>query len=292
MKAFVLGHPIEHSLSPVLHSAAYEVLGADILYGRRDTQVHELASRFQELQAPGDLRGLSVTMPLKAAMVGEVDELTDFARSVGVVNTVYWRAGKAIGHNTDVSGIVNALHHAGAQFENTGVPAILGGGGTATAAVAALVSMGARSIDVFVRDPQRAQGVQDVADRLGAQIRYRAIESYAEHYGSYEVTISTLPAGAADQFASKLAGELRGAVLLDVSYDPWPSKIAHAFEAAGGTIVSGKEMLMYQGYEQVRLFAPDEFAEAAGRELEVLNAMCRALDLAERQTLPLEIERL
>lgn len=292
MKAFVLGHPIEHSLSPVLHSAAYEVLGADIRYERRDTQERELPERFRELQTGGELCGLSVTMPLKSAIMKQVDELTDFARSVGVVNTVYWRKGKAIGHNTDVSGIVNALRFAGASQASDRVPAILGGGGTATAAVAALVFMGAQEIDVFVRDSSRATRVQDVANRLGVQIRYLPLASYKESYQNYRVAISTLPAGAADAFAENISDNLSGAVLLDVSYDPWPSKIARAIEAAGGVVVSGKEMLMYQGFEQVKLFIGKGVADVLDQELEVLNAMCRALGLPERSQMPIPVAQL
>lgn len=286
MKAFVLGQPIEHSLSPVLHSAAYEVLGADISYGRREVGRRGLPEVFAGLVAGGDLAGLSVTMPLKFAIIAELDRLTDFAQTVGVVNTVFWRQGLAWGHNTDVSGIVNALLFAGARLSPGRAPAILGGGGTATAAVAALVALGASSVDVFVRDAVRAGGVAEVASRLGIEVNYLPLESFPGVAARYEAVISTLPSGAADSLAGNLASGLRGAVLLDVSYDPWPSLLATAFEKAGGAVVSGKEMLMYQAFDQVKLFTGGEVTDRGERDLEVLNAMCASIGLPQRDVLP------
>lgn len=117
-KAFVLGHPITHSKSPLLHRAAYQVMGLDIRYERLDTRENQLAEVFARYTPQQGTRGFSVTMPLKSAVKGYLDYLTPFAQAVGVVNTVYWQQGPdgkfvSYGDNTDVSGIVNALRQAG-----------------------------------------------------------------------------------------------------------------------------------------------------------------------------------
>lgn len=281
-KAYVLGHPITHSKSPDLHTAAYRVLGESIVYDRKDTDEDHLPQTFAQLVAEETISGFSVTMPLKSAIIEQLDGLTEFARAVGVVNTVYWRNNQAWGHNTDVSGIVNALNVAGACVRPGQPAAILGGGGTSTAATAALTYMGASHLDVYVRDVSRAQRVQNVADRLGQQITYKPLASYGEEYHRYAVAVSTLPAGAADVFASQLSTTIEDSVLLDVSYDPWPSAIACAFENLGGTVVSGLEMLMYQAVDQVKLFTGRELAERLPDEAEVINAMCSAVGLPSR----------
>ncbi|MBM7050492.1 shikimate dehydrogenase [Rothia sp. ZJ1223] len=282
-KAYVLGHPISHSKSPDLHRAAYRVLGEQLEYERQETDAVSLPSVWQQLTGAYDVRGFSVTMPLKSAIIDHLDELTNFARAVGVVNTVFWRDGKAWGHNTDVSGIVNALNYAKALVHRESVPAILGGGGTATAAVAALRFMGTESIDIFVRDETRASAVSEVAQRLGVKTSFNPLESFATAYLRYPTVVSTLPAGAADVFADDIVMPLDDAVLLDVSYHPWPSPIASAFESAGGTAVSGLEMLMYQAVDQVKLFTGHTLNERLPREEDVINAMCRAVGLPQRQ---------
>lgn len=283
-RAFVLGHPIKHSKSPLLHRAAYRALGIKMDYERLDTREDQLADVFARYTPGQGTRGFSVTMPLKSAVKEHLDHLTPFAQAVGVVNTVYWRHDAdgqltSWGDNTDVSGIVNALRQAGF----VGKPAhaaIIGGGGTATAALAALRAMGADGVRVFVRDASRAQGVADAATRLGLDLDFLPIDSFAKSYAEFDVTVCTLPAGAADGLlATAEQGESAG-YLLDVSYDPWPSVLAGEWEARGGTVTSGLEMLMYQAVDQVKLFTGHERSHPLPLQEEVLTAMRQAVGLA------------
>ena len=180
LRAAVLGHPISHSKSPALHRAAYAHLGVDIAYSAIDVTEAALPGFMGRSgttsQRDGSWRGLSVTMPLKSAMVAEVDEVRGVARALGVVNTVAFESdGGSAGHtrlvayNTDVAGIVNALRHAGAASAPTAV--ILGGGGTAAAAIAALKELGAVSAEVFVRDVSRAAEARAASAAVGVPIR-------------------------------------------------------------------------------------------------------------------------
>ncbi|MDO4820819.1 MAG: shikimate dehydrogenase [Rothia sp. (in: high G+C Gram-positive bacteria)] len=282
-KAFVLGHPIKHSKSPLLHRAAYRALGVEMEYERLDTQVDQLAEVFARHTPEGGTRGFSVTMPLKSAVKDQVDKLTPFAQALGVVNTVYWQRGDdgqftSWGDNTDVSGIVNALRQAGL----VGKPqraAIIGGGGTATAALAALRAMGADGVRVFVRDASRAQGVADAATRLGLNLDFSPIDSFAQSYAEFDVTICTLPAGAADRLLAAANRGKSSGYLLDVSYDPWPSVLAGEWESLGGTVTSGLEMLVYQAVDQVKLFTGQDRAHPLPQQKEVLAAMRQAVGL-------------
>ncbi|AOT04758.1 shikimate dehydrogenase [Arthrobacter sp. U41] len=302
-RAAVLGHPISHSKSPALHRAAYAYLGVKLDYSAIDVTEDALPAfmdRIREDVRQGDSwRGLSVTMPLKAGMAREVDEVRGVARVLGVVNTVAFEppapgdstgSTRLVGYNTDVAGIVNALRHAGAVSAPNGV--ILGGGGTSAAAIAALQELGAPEAVLFVRDVSRAAEARAAAAALGMPVRILPLGGAAAALARADVVISTLPPHAADPLAEELAerfapgtGETSresapglSGVLLDVAYDPWPSRIAAAWQEAGGTVVPGLEMLIYQAVEQVRHFTG--LGEAVPAE--VIDVMCDAVGAPRR----------
>ena len=282
LRAAVLGHPISHSKSPALHLAAYGKLGIDISYTAVDLTEDALPEFMREVRSQNGWRGLSVTMPLKTAMVSEVDDIRGVAGVLGVVNTVaFEEAGntvRSVGYNTDVAGIVNAVRNAGVASAPAAV--VLGGGGTAASAVAALKDLGTDYAQVFVRDTGRAAEAQAAAAGVGLRVDVRPLTEAAVPTASADVVISTLPPRAADGLASELAGmQARTAgVLLDVAYDPWPSRIASVWQDGGGSVVPGLEMLLYQAVEQVRLFSRrGEEVNAA-----VIDVMCDAVGLPRR----------
>ena len=294
-RAYVLGHPIAHSLSPALHRAAYAYLGeANLEYDRRDTLPDDLPAIMRGVRHPKGtedapyIAGLSVTMPLKTAVIQHCDELSETARVTGAVNTVYPRGERVLGDNTDVIGIVNALRHAGLKPNHErDEPAVIGGGATAISALTALHKLGYRRASVYARSLHKLGSVQEAADRLGVQLEQVSLAELPQNLAErgHHPVVSTLPARAADEWASQLSG-LKGAsathrpVLLDVAYNPWPSVLASAWEANGGTVVSGLEMLLYQAVEQVLLFTDCTLSE--GELLGLVNAMCAAVDLAPR----------
>lgn len=294
-RAYVLGHPIAHSLSPALHRAAYAYLGeANLEYDRRDTLPDDLPAIMRGVRNPAGteeapyIAGLSVTMPLKTAVIQYCDELSETAHVTGAVNTVYPRGERVLGDNTDVIGIVNALLHVGLKPNHErDEPAVIGGGATAISALTALHKLGYRRASVYARSLHKLGSVQEAADRLGVQLEQVSLADLPQNLAErgHHPVISTLPARAADEWASQLSG-LKGTsathqpVLLDVAYNPWPSVLASAWEANGGTVVSGLEMLLYQAVEQVLLFTDCTLSE--GDLLGLVNAMCAAVDLAPR----------
>ncbi|GAC1377323.1 MAG: shikimate dehydrogenase [Pseudarthrobacter sp.] len=281
-RAAVLGHPISHSKSPALHLAAYTKLGLEITYTAVDLTEQALPAFMDRVRHQEGWRGLSVTMPLKAGMVAEVDEVRGVARTLGVVNTVAFEESggvvRRVGYNTDVAGIVSAVRNAGVVASPSAV--VLGGGGTAAAAVAALKDLGTAHAQLFVRDPSRAADALAAAAGVGVAVDVRPMTEAATPMASADVVISTLPPRAADSLAAEIAALGCGTpgVLLDVAYDPWPSQIATVWQAGGGTVVPGLEMLLYQAVEQVRLFT------GRGEEVNaaVIDVMCDSVGLPRR----------
>jgi shikimate dehydrogenase len=259
--AAVLGRPIEHSLSPVLHRAAYAQLGLDWSYEAIDCGLGELAT---VLADRADWAGFSCTMPLKHAAMDLADEVSPLATLVGAANTLLPRPiGGWVADNTDVAGIVAAL---GGRPVGTGRVAVLGAGGTAQAVLVALAQVGVTACAVLVRDRSRAAAVIATAAAAGVRAEVGALASDAAELDA-DLVVSTLPPGAADPLASR--AWTPGQTLLDVVYDPWPSAVAACVESAGGVVISGAQILLHQAGAQVELMtgriAPVEAMRAALR---------------------------
>lgn len=254
-RAAVLGHPVSHSLSPVLHRAAYEALGLrDWRYDAIDVTEAQLPAFVAGLDE--SWAGLSLTMPLKQAVLPLLASMSPLASALRVVNTVTFAADRSlVGDNTDVEGIVAALRSAGVSSAGSAV--VVGGGATAASAVAALAELGCRSPRVVVRSTARAGAVTAAAERLGTTPVLCEWGSRVDLSG--DVVVSTVPAGAADALAGAVPSwEWTPGTLLDVVYAPWPTPLATAWEAAGGRVVSGFDMLLYQAVAQVRLMTGSE----------------------------------
>ncbi|MGX1758051.1 shikimate dehydrogenase [Streptomyces lydicus] len=247
-KAAVLGSPIAHSLSPVLHRAAYEALGLrDWTYGRFEVDEASLPGFWAGLGP--EWRGLSLTMPLKRAVIPLLDAVSDVAASVEAVNTVvFTEQGRRVGDNTDIPGMVAALRERGIDWVETA--AILGAGATASSALAALAQVCEGEIVTYVRSAARAAEMREWGARLGVDVR---IEDWAnaEQALRAPLVIATTPAGATDALAASVPG--RPATLFDVLYDPWPSALAARWSGCGGAVVGGLDLLVHQALLQVEL---------------------------------------
>src|SRR5580692_3368238 len=168
MKAAVLGKPVAHSLSPVLHRAAYAALGfTDWTYELVECDEPALAGYVESRGL--EWAGLSLTMPLKRTVLPLLDRVDHLAAATGGANTVVFRPEGRYGYNTDVQGIVDALTEAGCP--TPGSVTILGAGATACSALAAVGELGVPGADVVLRDPSRADGLLATAARLGLQAR-------------------------------------------------------------------------------------------------------------------------
>ena len=244
-RAAVLGSPIRHSLSPALHRAAYAELGLDWSYEAYDVDATGLPGFLGGL----DDRwvGLSLTMPLKAAVLAHLDTATPVVEAAGGANTVILREGRRVGDNTDVPGMVAALAAHGVT--DVSEAAVLGGGATARSAVVALGSV-TRRVVTYVRNPQRAPGLELAAERSGVELEVRPWDRATDGL-SAPLVVATTPSGAADHLAAGLPD--RPGTLFDVLYDPWPTPIAAGWATRGGLVIGGLELLVHQAALQVVL---------------------------------------
>ncbi|MEU1670204.1 shikimate dehydrogenase [Streptomyces sparsogenes] len=252
-RAAVLGSPIAHSLSPVLHRAAYEKLGlAGWAYDRHEVDEAGLPGFFERLDATAGDRpwaGLSLTMPLKRAVMPLLDEISDTAASVEAVNTVVFTDdGRRTGDNTDIPGMVAALRERG--VERVAGAAVLGAGATASSALAALSRVCEGEVTAYVRSEARAAEMRQWGERLGVAVRTADWADAAEAFRA-PLVIATTPAGTTDELAAAVPD--RPGALFDVLYDPWPTRLAAAWAARGGAVVGGLDLLVHQAVLQVEL---------------------------------------
>jgi len=286
-RAAVLGHPVAHSLSPVLHRAAYRALGLEgWTYDILDTPQDRLPAVLAGLDA--GWAGVSLTMPLKQVVLPLLDHVEPLAEVIGVVNTVlvHGPASSLVGTNTDVHGVVQALRE-GLGNRPVGPAIVLGAGATAASTLAALAELGQVRAEVLARSMARAGLTMRAAHRMGVDPRVGVMGPtlrVAENLLTAGVVVSTLPPHAADELADALAeltssgsGGSRGrhridGVLLDCAYDPRPTALAAAWAAGGGTVVGGERMLLHQATEQVRLMT-GEPAPLAAMEAALLEAL-------------------
>ena len=245
MRAAVLGRPVGHSLSPLLHRAAYAALGlTDWTYDALDVGADDLPVLLAGLGE--EWRGFSVTMPCKQAAADVADEVEPLPRLLHAANTLVRTAAGWRAENTDVLGVGTALQQAGVgQVDRA---AIVGAGGTAAAAAVALGSLGARHVDVVVREPARAGDLLRVLDTLGVPT---SVVSLTEAVVDADVVVSTVPVGG--QPAVAALPWRAGQTVLDVLYAPWPTPLATRVTEVGGTVVGGLEVLFWQATAQVEL---------------------------------------
>lgn len=264
----VLGSPIGHSLSPVLHRAAYRELGLDWRYDAVELSGGDLAGFLRSLGP--EWRGLSLTMPLKRTVMPLLAEMSHTTRQAGAANTVLLGDdGQRVGHNTDVPGMVSALGERGVAKVSTAT--VVGGGATATSSVLALARLGCREVTLRVREPQRAQEGVAAAGRLaqGPAVRVARLDEPLEPE-RVDVVVSTIPASAQQPYAESLAAQ--APVVFDVIYDPWPTPLAEAAREADRVLVGGLDLLVHQATRQVELMtgcpqAPLAAMRAAGEEV-------------------------
>lgn len=245
--AAVLGKPIAHSLSPVLHRAAYTALGlSNWHYAAIECSSADLPTVLAEHP---DAAGFSCTMPLKQAVLRVAGSASPMASAIGAGNTLLPASDGWHAENTDWVGVRNALAERNIQPHRV---IVLGAGGTARAALAALP--GASEITVLVREPARAGELLAAAERLtaagllSARVRVARLDDPAPA----DLLIATLPPGAADPLLPRLPIGA-GCAVLDAVYAGWPTALARAALDAGAPVVSGASMLLHQAARQVEL---------------------------------------
>jgi len=250
MRCAVLGDPIDHSLSPVIHNAAYAALGlTGWQYDAVLVATGGLAAYVEGLD-PAQWRGLSLTMPLKREVRPLLTSHDDWVRATGVCNTVVLEPdGTRHGLNTDVTGALMVLgDHDEAPLDRA---VVLGGGATATSVLMALAERGMAHATVVVRDPDRAaETVQAVAaHRSAPSVDVRLVADLADASLAGDVLVSTIPASA--QVPELLAAVAEIPLVFEVVYEPWPTPLAAAAERSGRSVIHGLDLLVAQAVNQV-----------------------------------------
>jgi shikimate dehydrogenase len=259
-RAAVLGSPISHSRSPLLHRAAYTALGLDWTYEAVDVTTEALPAFLDSCAWP-EWAGLSLTMPLKTDVLPFLDEVSELATVVRAANTVVFSDNGRSGHNTDVAGMQRSLSEAQGTDLALRRGIVIGSGATARSALAALAGLGADDVAVIARNPDRAAELGPLGADLGVAVTLwpwddvRPLEA--------EAVIATVPPGAADVFVSRVP-EAPG-VLLDVAYGSGVTSLTNAWTRAGGAAADGLDLLLWQAVDQVRLMTGEEPPVAAMR---------------------------
>jgi shikimate dehydrogenase len=247
MRCAVLGDPVDHSLSPAIHRAAYRGLGLeDWRYDAVQVAGGGLRA-FVEGLDPAEWRGLSLTMPLKREALPLLSSYDEWVATTGACNTVLLEPdGTRHGLNTDVTGTLMVLdeHHVPVHDA-----VVLGGGATATSVLLALAERGMRHATLVVRNPERAADTVHavVAHPSSPSVDLRTLEGSEELIG--DVLVSTVPTSA--QTPELLAAVAEIPLVFDVVYDPWPTPLAAAAERSGRTVLSGLDLVVAQAINQV-----------------------------------------
>jgi shikimate dehydrogenase len=260
----VLGDPIEHSLSPAIHSAAYRHMGLDWSYGKFEVHSGDL-DEFVKAHR-NDFHGFSVTMPLKIEAANLANDKDSIVESLGVANTLVITDKGVSAFNTDVFGITQALDKC--WTDDIQAIAILGAGATARSALMAIQLKARKAIvRVYARSTTNTEPIVALATGLGISIEVAGLESYG---ANQDLTINTLPADALPARLDRQSGWL-----LDVNYADQSKSFKDSFDSSKRA--SGKSMLLWQAVAQIRLFTSHDVNQELPDEAGVLRAMTEAL---------------
>jgi len=245
MRAAVLGKPIAHSLSPVIHRAGYLAQNLAHSYEAVEIDTDQLGSFIAGCGE--DWMGVSLTMPLKVAAFGVADQLTPLAEITGTINTLVFGE-QIIGYNTDVYGLVQACVESGVEGIET--CSIIGSGATARSALVAARELGGQHVRLLARNSVAIAQCAQIAGQLGINITVS--DSADADFENVDLVINTTPVGVADKLLADTT-EVSG-LLLDVVYSPWPTQLASRWIECGGTVCPGYLMLLHQAAAQYDLF--------------------------------------
>jgi shikimate dehydrogenase len=256
----VIGHPVTHSLSPVMHNAAIAHLGLDYVYLPFPVQPQELQAAIAGFWAIG-LQGFNITIPHKQAILPLLSEVTAIAQAIGAVNTVYRTEQGWQGTNTDVVGFLAPLRNLSRSWQQS-VAVILGNGGAARAVVAGCTQLGCAQIQVVGRN---SQNLHDFAaswqqSAIAAPLSVHSWSELPDLLSHANLLVNTTPIGMHSQTAASplSPAELQAlpveAIAYDLIYTPRPTQFLRQAEAQGAIAIDGLEMLVQQGAAALELW--------------------------------------
>ncbi len=268
----VWGSPINHSLSPTLHRAAYEVLNLPWTYERREVSEKNLGEVWNERSDL--LRGLSLTMPLKAKILERVGKRLDLVDLARAANTVFRSDGDFVLANTDVFGLQKTLDFHEVEASEAW---IFGAGATARAAGLAIARSGVEKVTLFARNPAKSRETFEILTSVGLDVTMGLFSDFVA-VATPDLVISTLPSDVGASW-NVPHGVRASAVFFDVNYHPWPSPLASHWAECDQLVISGRRMLAFQAIAQIRLFVNEDVETPLAEEGAVLSAMFDSIQL-------------
>ena len=264
MKLFsIIGYPLSHALSPVIHNAAYEAMELDARYEGWETPPEEVGAAIGRMRANDDHLGMNVTVPHKQTVMQYLDEVEETARAIGAVNTIEKKNGRLIGHNTDHTGYIRSLVEAGCPIKGKSV-LIVGYGGAQRAIAYGLAEAGVASIAIYGRRPE---GVVEALTQLRSTSRFPMnLDAVTEDpadlrmavHGA-DIIVNTTPIGMVHsgmEGVSPIPGELilRGQWVSDAVYNPLETELLRLARERGAHAVDGLGMLIYQAADAIKIW--------------------------------------
>jgi len=246
----IIGDPIEHTMSPVMHNAAFKNRGVDYVYLAFRVKKEELGKAIEGMRAL-DIRGLNITIPHKVTVIPFLDELDPLADKIGAVNTIVNDNGVLRGYNTDATGFLHALRERGVEPEGKSV-VILGAGG-ASRAISFILAERGSSLVILNRTWDKAK---ICADRISETFQRKATalklnrENLAAALSQADILVNATSIGMSPNInETPVTSNLlkSGLVVFDIVYNPIKTRLRREAEAAGATVISGLDMLVWQG---------------------------------------------
>jgi shikimate dehydrogenase len=261
----VIGHPVEHSLSPLMHNAALAKLGLDYVYLPFPIAPENLERAIAGFASMGVV-GFSITIPHKQAILPLLSEISPIAQAIGAVNTVTRQGNKWIGTNTDVEGFIAPLQTTYHQDWSQKKAVILGNGGAARAVVAGCIQLGLAEIHVVGRNLQKLQAFSQSWQNSPFADKFQVHEwsKLPNLIPQANLLVNTTPIGMyphveesplSSQEISYLPGD---SIAYDLIYIPKPTKFLHLAETQGAIIIDGLEMLVQQGAAALKIWLQQE----------------------------------
>ncbi|MEH2435485.1 MAG: shikimate dehydrogenase [Nostoc sp.] len=261
----VIGHPVEHSLSPAMHNAAIAHLGLDYVYLPFPIAPHNLEIAIAGFAAI-DVVGFSVTIPHKQAIITLLSEITPIAQAIGAVNTVSRQNNQWVGTNTDIEGFIAPLQTTYKQDWSQKVAVILGNGGAARAVVAGCHQLGFAKIHVVGRNVQRLQEFGNSWNNspISENLEVHQWEELPKLIPQANLLVNTTPIGMYPKVnesplsVKEIANLPKGAIAYDLIYIPKPTQFLEQAEKQGAIAIDGLEMLVQQGVAALKIWLQQE----------------------------------
>ncbi|AMW31192.1 MULTISPECIES: shikimate dehydrogenase [Arthrospira] len=250
----IVGYPVEHSMSPIMHNAAIAHLGVDYVYVPFPVAPDQLASAYRGFQAIG-IQGFNLTIPHKQAIIPLLDNVSKLATAVGAVNTVWYSDKGWSGTNTDVAGFLAPLKALNCPNWHEKIAVILGNGGASRAVVAGCAELGMAEIHIVGRNPQKLEEFKQswLNSPLPIKVNVHNWQELNPLIKQADLLVNTTPVGMSPHIdrspvdAENFEGLKSGAIAYDLIYTPRPTRFLQLAKNQGAVAIDGLEMLIQQG---------------------------------------------